>query len=775
MKTMKKAIALILALLTACSLFAATLCTAAYGEEKTTEEVYERTPYSGRRVHQSAPEGARRVPIPGYEKTDVKKLRGVTENADFETLDELGDRLGLTYGLPSTGSVPILVIPIVFTNSDYDLNEVCDTLEKGFNGTPEQTGWHSLRSYYETVSFGNLHFSANILDPYQTGEAFNKRANDDRDAKYLADALTYYDPQIDYSSYDANKDGYIDCVYLVYLAPYDANSDLWWAYTTEYEEDEEEMRLDGKGVDWYMWLSFEFFHEGIMSAYNSSDSLGVTVNAETIIHETGHAMGLDDYYDYVGQKYGGLGALNMMDANQGDHDPFSKAIMGWIHPTVYVSGAYQKTLGSFTNTGDALFISKNGEDSYFGEYYVVVFYTPDGVNAIKADKEVGIIGISGVLVYHVDATLKKNPEWIVEVYEHNNGEKTDRLIKIVGAGSNNIDKTWCAADSDLFQAGAVLNLKWYDGTNCPATLRIDSVTENGAVVSLAGAAQVLYGDVLSDGFVNKKDSLALKRYLADNTYPIDVEAADVYFDGLVNKKDSLRLKQYLAGWDVVLGSEQPVHEHRYAAEVTTAATCTTPGMITHTCSCGASYTEAIPALGHDFDDDGVCTRCGFSVDRSALDRLREFIVNNSEYDEDYEDYYYPIGEDRGDSLFIEYYLDYTPEDGEVGVIGYYYTDEEEYDFYLWLSDEEDEYGWTLLNYDTEDQVVGFINPADVTDNTETLDPYYYDLDDEELLPDYCELSALLLQDLLTMMSVADCFHDAGVLISDLGFVNYPVG
>ena len=64
----------------------------------------------------------------------------------------------------------------------------------------------------------------------------------------------------------------------------------------------------------------------------------------------------------------------------------------------------------------------------------------------------------------------------------------------------------------------------------------------------------LYGDANHDGAVNKKDSLALKKYLADNTNPIDIAAADVTGDGVVNKKDSLRLKQYLAGWDVTLGA-----------------------------------------------------------------------------------------------------------------------------------------------------------------------------------------------------------------------------
>jgi len=63
----------------------------------------------------------------------------------------------------------------------------------------------------------------------------------------------------------------------------------------------------------------------------------------------------------------------------------------------------------------------------------------------------------------------------------------------------------------------------------------------------------VYGDLNSDGLVNKKDSLLMKMYLADNLTTIDVQAADIYVDASINKKDSLLLKQYLAGLDVELG------------------------------------------------------------------------------------------------------------------------------------------------------------------------------------------------------------------------------
>ena len=52
------------------------------------------------------------------------------------------------------------------------------------------------------------------------------------------------------------------------------------------------------------------------------------------------------------------------------------------------------------------------------------------------------------------------------------------------------------------------------------------------------------------------------------------------------------------------------HEHKYESVITKEATCTEEGIQTFTCKEGDdSYTEVIPALGHDFVDR-TCTRCG---------------------------------------------------------------------------------------------------------------------------------------------------------------------
>jgi len=92
-----------------------------------------------------------------------------------------------------------------------------------------------------------------------------------------------------------------------------------------------------------------------------------------------------------------------------------------------------------------------------------------------------------------------------------------------------------------YNNGDIINVDFED---------VDFAVVSGGV----GITDFIYGDLNDDGIINKKDSLLMKMYLADNTTVINMQAADVFVDESVNKKDSLYLKQYLAGWDVVLGA-----------------------------------------------------------------------------------------------------------------------------------------------------------------------------------------------------------------------------
>lgn len=59
------------------------------------------------------------------------------------------------------------------------------------------------------------------------------------------------------------------------------------------------------------------------------------------------------------------------------------------------------------------------------------------------------------------------------------------------------------------------------------------------------------------------------------------------------------------------GEKDPdAHTHNYIEAITKEPTCTEAGEKTYTCDCGDSYTEVIPATGHHYGDDDKCTDCG---------------------------------------------------------------------------------------------------------------------------------------------------------------------
>ena len=53
------------------------------------------------------------------------------------------------------------------------------------------------------------------------------------------------------------------------------------------------------------------------------------------------------------------------------------------------------------------------------------------------------------------------------------------------------------------------------------------------------------------------------------------------------------------------------HKHSYSSSVIKQASCTEKGIKNYSCTCSDSYSEEIPALGHDMAD-GKCRRCGYT-------------------------------------------------------------------------------------------------------------------------------------------------------------------
>ena len=420
-------------------------------------------------------------------------------------------------GLPSQGTFDCLVVPVQFSDvaaiTSADLNK----LNLAFNGSGGDTGWQSVNTYYSASSYGKLNVSfdiagynlAGINSVYtaQHNSAYYANYNEtvsDGDYQYteygsdalLREVLAWLEGRINLTQYDSNGDGCIDAVYLIYSADVDYSSDsFYWAYVTWYMGAEQ---YDGLDAYYYLFAGFDFMDEDADSAdgfeYNGKID-GLQINASTYIHETGHLLGLDDYYDYYPNSGSdeGVGGADMMDYTVGDHSAYSKIMLGWTTPQIVTqNGTF--TLSPFAESGDCLLIMLNFDNSYFSEYLLIDFYTATGLNQMHAMQPDSLLyggAQKGVRIYHVTGWAN-NPysDEYGSFTDCNNSLTSEPLLKLVEAdGESKFRSTnGYAAASDLWQAGgslsAVFNYCRNDGKAVNFDVKVESITNQSAMVTV---------------------------------------------------------------------------------------------------------------------------------------------------------------------------------------------------------------------------------------------------------------------------------------------------
>lgn len=420
-------------------------------------------------------------------------------------------------GLPSTGTYTALVIPVKFSNTTIS-NEQLSNLNIAFNGTSEQTGWESVKTYYNKASYGQLNLSFDIAGFNMTGIDYYTSSNKysyyerlrEYDSDYhewynngdnvlLNEALAYYKDKLDLTKYDANGDGVIDAVYLIYSAPVDYSDDsFYWAYVT-WDDDDAAQKYDGLDVYYYLFAGLDFMNENVQGKNTNPDYpiiSGLKINASTYIHETGHLLGLDDYYDYYPNEGcdEGLGGADMMDYTVGDQNVYSKIMLGWLTPEI-VTSTKTITINSSQAKGDAILVPLKFNNSYFCEYLLIDLYSARGLNELHASMEDTYLydgAAYGVRIYHVTS-------WIENAYDNDFGSFTDNnnsisdiaLIKLVEADGEKkfVSTDGYAASDDLWQAGDSLNDVFpnyarNDGKLLNFDITIDSVSSESATVTI---------------------------------------------------------------------------------------------------------------------------------------------------------------------------------------------------------------------------------------------------------------------------------------------------
>lgn len=327
----------------------------------------------------------------------------------------------------SLGEQKTLVVPVIIAGYERNATEENrKKIEKAFFGKPSETGWESVSSYYEKSSYGHLKITGTVTDWFNTGLTVAEmhqyqygNLSDGGTIKLTNLARNFAIKQgLDMRDYDLNNDGFIDSMCLIYSAPNKTNgkysashADTMWAFTYWDYSSIEKPDKNNPVPNTYLWASYDFMFDG--------KSVGIDIDAHTYIHEFGHVLGLDDYYDYDG-LHAPLGCVDMQDYNVGDHNAFSKYAFGWIRPYV-VTDSCEITIKPSSIHPHAILLKNPNvtwNNSAFDEYILIELITPELLwKQDSSHKYPSILTYAyttpGVRILHVDARLMNSREKIV--------------------------------------------------------------------------------------------------------------------------------------------------------------------------------------------------------------------------------------------------------------------------------------------------------------------------------------------------------------------------
>lgn len=326
---------------------------------------------------------------------------------------------------PTTGKKQkLLVAPIKFTKDESDPldtivadDALLEKIRVTFEGTDEEIqklgGTISVQSFYEKSSYDKGAFDVQVIPTWidfgetpksyrtssgvQGGVEASKRVREWYQAEYAkANHGSLGEDAASLDDLDTDDDGFIDLIWNVYAYPYaQGDTSFWWAYVT-YSANPAGSKV-APNVKTLAWASTQFMTEAA-GGYES----------RTFIHETGHTLGADDYYDY-NKVWNPEGGIDYMNQNVGDHNSYTKFQYGWVEPWVLreddLAGGKtaEITLRHASLTGDCLVLaSPDYNNTAFDEYLMVELVGPYGLAEWDYKNKQGFT-LPGIRVYHVDA------------------------------------------------------------------------------------------------------------------------------------------------------------------------------------------------------------------------------------------------------------------------------------------------------------------------------------------------------------------------------------
>ena len=449
----------------------------------------------------------------------------------------------------SVGENNLLVVPLKIKGyEEYATSENLKKINDSFflEDSLNTLGYYSLSEYYKISSYNKLSIKGEVT-PWIDLDLTTKEISSSSISNYTLDCGTYFPTEkainyikenlnIDLTKYDNDKDGFIDGVYFIYGCPTflddsSLSSSTFWNFTYYNVLNKDKASISSPVLMTYSWSSFDMLSKG-------SDK--TKLDTHTYIHEFGHQLGLNDYYDT--SNNGGLnpytspmGGLDMMDNNVGDHSAFSKFALGWINPFVVSGdiGSVEVKIGSLIESGECIILpTSNYNNTPFDEYLMVEYIKNDSIN--KVDSTTGypstfytdgriirFYSKNGIRITHIDArSVDSNLDYTDNINDmvmtkFSNTASTKQgyycplnnnsyvLTSLISANSsrNTLGTFFVANNTDLYNASSTIDFtsnsnssrasslpynsnRFNDGNVFNYSIKIDSISESKASIKI---------------------------------------------------------------------------------------------------------------------------------------------------------------------------------------------------------------------------------------------------------------------------------------------------
>lgn len=402
---------------------------------------------------------------------------------------------GVPY-FPHTGSPKALVILAEFSDTTFTIQNTKQVFtnylmnEGHFSETAyaQNRNYKGVRGYFKDCSYGQFTPTFDVVGPVKLPkpQTVYGAGRNDRPDLLLEDACSAVDNIVDFSQYDANGDGLVDLVYIIY-AGHSANisgnkeTDIWPKSGTISIS----KTFDGKSIGRYGVSNELAGKENKKKEKETINGIGL------FCHEFSHTLGLPDIYALPGtpaadQDNQGMEYWDLMDGGtevQGGRVPspylaWEREAMGWMKIDELTSDQQVTDLKSLENGGKAYkILNKNVANEFIVLQSIQQGGWYQGWTKTQIPK--------GLLAYRISYPYDK-----VNIFDFpNNDLGKPRVIVIPADGEvlsamnsgGDLNKYITNLTNDLYPLGSknsINEFKMYDGSKLKC--KIINITQNDA-------------------------------------------------------------------------------------------------------------------------------------------------------------------------------------------------------------------------------------------------------------------------------------------------------